>query len=62
MAKCSTAFNPVKFSNFQKIRQQFWFNINVTHQSHTTLYIIYPLYQTINAIYLSEDKNGSEIG
>jgi NADH dehydrogenase (ubiquinone) Fe-S protein 1 len=23
MAKCSTAFNPVKFSNFQKIRQQF---------------------------------------
>jgi NADH dehydrogenase (ubiquinone) Fe-S protein 1 len=23
MAKCSTAFNPVKFSNFQKIKQQF---------------------------------------
>ena len=23
MAKCSTAFNPVKFSNFQKIRQEF---------------------------------------
>ena len=23
MAKCSTAFNPVKFNNFQKIRQQF---------------------------------------
>ena len=23
MAKCSTAFNPVKFTNFQKIRQQF---------------------------------------
>ena len=23
MAKCSTAFNPVKFSNFQKIRQNY---------------------------------------
>lgn len=23
MAKCSTAFNPVKFSNFQKLKQQF---------------------------------------
>ena len=23
MAKCSTAYNPVKFTNFQKIRQQF---------------------------------------
>lgn len=23
MAKCSTAFNPVKFSNFQKLRQEF---------------------------------------
>lgn len=23
MAKCSTAFNPVKFSNFRKLRQQF---------------------------------------
>jgi NADH dehydrogenase (ubiquinone) Fe-S protein 1 len=22
MAKCSTAYNPVKFTNFQKIRQQ----------------------------------------
>lgn len=23
MAKCSTAFNPIKFSNFQKLRQEF---------------------------------------
>lgn len=23
MAKCSTAYNPVRFSNFQKLRQQF---------------------------------------
>ena len=24
MAKCSTAFNPVKLTNFKKIRQQLW--------------------------------------
>jgi NADH dehydrogenase (ubiquinone) Fe-S protein 1 len=23
MAKCSTAYNPVRFSNFQKLKQQF---------------------------------------
>jgi len=26
MAKCSTAFNPVRFTNFGKILQQLWFD------------------------------------
>jgi hypothetical protein len=31
MAKCSAAFNPVKFTNFQKIRQQLWSYKNIKY-------------------------------